>query len=108
MFGVVHKAEMRDPKTNQVMEFAVKAPKRMDMTEMDSIFREIEMVERLPTHPNIIRYYGMSTIKLPMLMIYEFAEHGNLLDLLQADADAEHLTVSALLRYSLEVGRRLC
>ncbi|KAJ7388654.1 hypothetical protein OS493_036508 [Desmophyllum pertusum] len=51
--------------------------------DQNDLLTEIKILNSLGSHPNILNFFGACTLKGPTYLIFEEAEHGNLLDYLQ-------------------------
>jgi len=88
-FGAVYKASWR--RENVV----VKAIKTVSDDEKQAVRRESNLTLRL-NHPNVIKLFGITCVKLKKLgIVMESAEHGSL-DKLIGEIDREHLSKIAL------------
>eukprot|EP00421_Protoceratium_reticulatum_P063579 CAMPEP_0168422872 /NCGR_PEP_ID=MMETSP0228-20121227/34017_1 /TAXON_ID=133427 /ORGANISM="Protoceratium reticulatum, Strain CCCM 535 (=CCMP 1889)" /LENGTH=873 /DNA_ID=CAMNT_0008436817 /DNA_START=8 /DNA_END=2625 /DNA_ORIENTATION=- len=76
----------RDPRTNE--ELALKKIVCQDHEGMVMAKREVNILERLPSHPNVVKYYGHTVCNSEgrakeVILLFELCTGGHLLDLLE-------------------------
>lgn len=67
-----------------IIKVAVKTIKEADRFDMKDFMLEMEMMKEIGCHPNVVSLLGVSSIGAPLYIITEYAEGGNLLDLLRS------------------------
>lgn len=98
-FGVVHKAQLDEQKRTGVPSFAVavKTIKNATAADIKSFRFEASLNFQL-VHPNIVGLVGVVTRSEPMMMVVQFAEHGELLAYLGKQASITVETGLEMLR----------
>lgn len=77
---------VRDTRNDE--EFALKKILCQDKANIAMARREVEILERLPVHPNLVKYHGHTTEKAcgnakEVMLLFELCPGGHLLDLLE-------------------------
>ncbi|PFX22514.1 Fibroblast growth factor receptor 1 [Stylophora pistillata] len=99
-FGMVVRGELTEDDGN-VITCAVKKLKRT-ATESDlkDLLNELEIMTSVGEHPNLVNLIGACSASGPLLIVVEFAEHGNLLRHLR---DHRKENYEDMNEYSLEI-----
>ncbi|XP_068676392.1 uncharacterized protein [Montipora foliosa] len=82
-FGIVVKGELTE-EDGRIVPCAVKKLKR-SATESDfkDLLNELEIMSSVGNHPNLVNLIGACSVDGPLMILVEFAEHGNLLHYLR-------------------------
>lgn len=100
-FGMVVKGELTE-EDGRIVPCAVKKLKR-SATESDfkDLLNELEIMSSVGNHPNLVNLIGACSVDGPLMILVEFAEHGNLLHYLRERRKQNYEDMN---EYTLEIG----
>ncbi|XP_070537332.1 tyrosine-protein kinase Fer-like isoform X2 [Ptychodera flava] len=104
-FGSVEKAKLRNLGGQPgAIEVAVKYLKlEEEAAEEKEIFdKELKVASSIEYHPNVITFIGFVTVEDPMLLVFEFAKQGELLNYLRERKD-NGISQDKLVKFTLDV-----
>jgi serine/threonine protein kinase len=104
-FGYVYLAH--DAKTNE--EYVLKKILCMDKERLNLANREVEIFEKLPVHPNLVRYHGHVTLKesrnREVVILMEYCPNGHLYDMMKANPAG--IPTKPILKILLDISKGL-
>ncbi|KAH3763488.1 leucine-rich repeat-containing protein [Pelomyxa schiedti] len=102
-YGTVFKAELKHPDGKKTTT-AVKIWRNTDISQTLTEFRqEVEVMAQLPDNPHLVPLLGVS-IQPVIMMVMEFAQHGDLRSLLNS---SEPISSALVYRIALDVAKGL-
>ena len=94
---------------NGSSKYVVKKILCMDKENFDMAMREVELLEKLPIHPNLVKYYGHTIMKdarnREVVIMLEFCSGGHLYDLMKKHP--EGVPATYIVRALLDISRGL-
>ncbi|XP_022107164.1 tyrosine kinase receptor Cad96Ca-like [Acanthaster planci] len=63
---------------------------------IENLFREVDLLNRMSSHPNVVRYLGSCLEKDPLYVIFEYLSNGNLQQYLRQNRSQDYTYIDVL------------